>query len=322
MLRLKWPQHFLWIIMIFQRQPKQLSRLHTMVSEGLAAAQFRIDELVGFPRLRRRAARDLGYVPNLKAPKKYNEKIVWRKAFDRNPDFVRIADKIEVRSFIAERLGQERTKDIMLELYATASRFEDIDLTTLPDSYAMKANHASGWNAFVTPESPVDPEMVKRAAKSWLSQSYGRHKHEWAYQPIKRRVLFEELMVGENGAMPRDIKFAVFNGKCRFIVFIDGRFKKKCWYHMTPEWERLLSTPKSASDNPVPEKPEGFDEMLSIAEEVSQGFDYFRVDFMFTPSRFVLNEITLYDASGSDPLDPPIWDDRFGVFWTLPEKMT
>jgi hypothetical protein len=27
------------------------------------------------------------------------------------------------------------------------------------------------------------------------------------------------------------------------------------------------------------------------------------------------------DAGGHDPLDPPIWDARFGAFWTLPGQV-
>ena len=46
-----------------------------------------------------------GYEPDLKNPKSFNEKVVYKKLFDRNPLLVTTADKYRARQYIKDRLG-------------------------------------------------------------------------------------------------------------------------------------------------------------------------------------------------------------------------
>ena len=239
-------------------------------NEGVRHLKFKIDPLVGHRKLLRKSAKRLGYMPDLAAPRTYNEKIIWRKAFDRNPIFPIISDKVAVRDFVRQKLGQEACTDLFADLYAVTDRVDDFDMLDLPERYVVKANHASGWNIFVSPDTPVDMPALKDEARRWLRRSYGKNKHEWAYQPIQRKVLFEEMLLDAQGQVARDIKFAVFNGECRFIVLIEGRFGNHCWYHMTPDWQRMISTPRSAETNPDPVKPNWFDEMKALAEKIAR----------------------------------------------------
>lgn len=303
--------------MRLQRKKPNVPAFLDCIREIYVGAVFWIDQRVGYPIFLKKSQRKLGYRPNLENPRSYNEKILWRKAYDRNPLFPILSDKLGVREFIKWRLGAAEAENMLSQIFLVTDKPEEISLDALPRSFVMKANHASGWNAFTLEGQPPDIKEIRKLAARWLRRSFGKNKMEWAYQSIKRKVIFEEMIVGSDGAMARDIKFAVFDGKCRFIVLVDGRFGAHCWHHMTPEWTRLLTTPSSARNNPDPLRPQHFDEMLRIAEKVSEGFDFFRVDFLYTDERFVLNEITLYDASGWDPLDPPEWDWEFGKFWNL-----
>jgi len=289
-----------------------------LLKEATIEARYRIDPILGHPYIRRKTTKRLGYEPNLNDPQTYNEKILWRKLFDRREILPQVSDKIAVRDFAAERLPGHDPDTLFPKLYTTCSDAAQIDFGTMPDTYVVKSNYGSGRNILITPEYPVDVPKLIEQARLWQRRSYGKTKFEWAYQPIKRQIMVEELMHDEDGKVADDIKFAVFDGKCEFIVYCDDRFGDYCWHHLTPGWERLFSTPTSANTRDLPPKPFGFDEMLKMAEKLCQGIDYFRVDFLITKSRFALNEITLYDASGMDPLDPPIWDKRFGEFWTLP----
>lgn len=304
--------------MHLQRNTLGATLITDMLHELRVELEFRIDPLLKHHFMRKKAAAHLNYWPNIEDPQTYNEKILWRKAFDRNPAFPIVQDKIRLREFLAEQLGQATADQVSTRLYATESDPRKIDFGALPDHYVVKANHGCGWNAFIRPEDPLEPALLNREMKRWMRRSFGKDLHEWAYVPIKRQVMVEEMLLFDSGQMANDIKFAVFDGTCEFIVYCDDRFGDHCWHHLTRGWDRLFSTPIEASAKPVPAKPQGFDEMLRIAEDVTKGFDFFRVDFLFTDSRFVLNEITLYDAAGYDPLDPPIWDKRFGEFWTLP----
>ncbi|GAG80917.1 unnamed protein product, partial [marine sediment metagenome] len=48
-----------------------------------------------------------GYELNLDNPKSFNEKVVFKKLFDRDPLLVVTSDKYRVREFIRNRIGWE-----------------------------------------------------------------------------------------------------------------------------------------------------------------------------------------------------------------------
>ena len=41
---------------------------------------------------------------NLKNPRAFNEKLQWLKLYDRNPEYVNLVDKYEVRKYIAKNI--------------------------------------------------------------------------------------------------------------------------------------------------------------------------------------------------------------------------
>ena len=304
--------------MICLKKHKRRSRWFDLRNETRLEWQFRTERFRGFRNVIDLSERHLGYRPNVREPQSYNEKILWRKLFDRRRMLVTVSDKVAVRDYITDKLDLGPDDPLLTQLYAVGTRVSDIDFTALPEAYAFKSNYAHARNILVMPASPLDHKELIRQTKIWRRTSHGKPQHEWAYQPIRRKLMVEELLMEEDGTLARDIKFAVFDGKCEFIVYCDDRFGKFKWYHMTPSWDLLLSSPPGKAGDTPPPKPDGFDDMLRLAERIGTGVDYFRVDFLFTQNRFALNEITLYDASGLDPLDPPIWDQRFGAFWTLP----
>lgn len=69
-------------------------------------------------------------------------------------------DKIAVRPFVAERVGS----GYLASIYATAERFDDLDLGILPERFYLKANHGCGFNMPVPCRSTLDQ---KSCAKSF-----------------------------------------------------------------------------------------------------------------------------------------------------------
>ena len=50
--------------------------------------------------------RRLGYQMDWKNPVSFNQKLQWMKLYDRNPLYSQYADKIAVRDFVAETIGE------------------------------------------------------------------------------------------------------------------------------------------------------------------------------------------------------------------------
>src|SRR6202035_708898 len=48
-----------------------------------------------------------GFWPNFKRPTTFSEKVQYRKLYDRNHLFPRLADKIEAKTFVASTLGPQ-----------------------------------------------------------------------------------------------------------------------------------------------------------------------------------------------------------------------
>jgi hypothetical protein len=308
-------------VLIYNRLKDQ-GRLRELLSEANQRVQARVDALLGYPRLRREFRRRVGYELDLDHPRTNSEKVQWRKVHDRNPLFPVLADKLRVRDYAAERLGRARADAVFPRLYLVTDRPETVDFGRLPDDLVIKANHASGWNIFLRAGEPVDHELVRRECRKWLRRGYGVLKHEWAYLQIPRRVLFEESLLTAEGKLPDDIKLFMYHGVCRRCAVETGRGVQHQWRHYTADWKdadppgRAEESPEQVA--PLQPRPQRFDAMLEVAERLSAGIDYLRVDFLDLGDRFVLTELTLYPGSGfgTSSFERGV---ETGKHWTRPE---
>lgn len=304
--------------MLFQKPLKDSSAPMDRWFEAKLSAKARIDALIGYPRLKRMFEDRVGYNPNLTKPLTYNEKIQWRKINDRDPRFPVVSDKLRVRDYLRDLLGPAEAERHLTELYLATDDPDSIDFTRLPRNVVLKANHGSGWNAFLREGDTIDEARLRAELKRWLRLSYGKLKHEWAYQEIPRRILAEELLQGADGRVPDDMKFSMFRDTCGFIFWDDDRFGGYTQHIFDERWNVLPWRNADLDKGELPPKPPLFDDMLRLAKRIGAEFDMIRVDFLFTDTRAVLNELTLYRGSGMMPFHPPEWDRHYGDMWTLP----
>ena len=87
-------------------------------------------------------------------------------------------------------------------------------------------------------------------------------------------------------------------------------------------WNKL---PYQPGFNTIPwemQKPEGFEEMVKMAEKIAQfvGNVYSRVDFYSVGGKTLFGEITFYPGGGSEELRPVEWDYILGSWIQLPVK--
>lgn len=252
---------------------------------------------------------------NLKAPKTFNEKILWKKIYDRNPLLSLTADKYGVRDYIRQRLGSARAEQILIPLLHVSKSPDDIPFSRLPENYVAKANQGSGWNVIVKDGYPTSNE-VRTLIDAWLRAPYGLSKLEWAYQDIPRRVVFEEFLTDEDGKAPKDYKFFMFHGQCRMILVDSDRFGQHTRTLYTPEWQKLEVTLRFPGGSAV-DKPGNLDRMIRLAEELSAEFDFVRVDLYSVRDRIYFGELTHYPGSGMSAFVPNQFDHELGSYWNL-----
>src|SRR6516225_10716995 len=100
-------------------------------------------------------------IPNLIRPKTFQQKILYRKLFDRRPLLTKFADKYAVRDYVAERVGSH----ILPELYYSTTEPETIPFDKLPSRFVIKPTHGSGWVELVTDKSRIDQEALIKICK-------------------------------------------------------------------------------------------------------------------------------------------------------------
>lgn len=77
---------------------------------------------------------------NINHPKNFNEKLQWLKLYDRNPEYTKYVDKYRVKKIMEKLLGDE----YIIPVLGVWDSFEEINISSLPDSFVLKTTHDSG----------------------------------------------------------------------------------------------------------------------------------------------------------------------------------
>ncbi|HPI98516.1 MAG TPA: ATP-grasp fold amidoligase family protein [Synergistales bacterium] len=258
----------------------------------------------------------LGYFCDLKDPRSFNEKLFWRKVYDRNPLFPVVSDKIRVRDFIRQQIGKEKAEEFLIPLLHVTDEPGDIPFDNLPEEFVIKANHGSGWLMISDNMSRLSRKDIIKTSRAWLKRSFRRNQLEWAYSAIKPMILVEKLLK-DQGQIPMDFKFFVFHGEVKMINVHHGRFSDHRMSYYDPQMHRIRHHSRWKKEGPPVSKPENFNEMVWLAETLGSAFDFVRVDMYNITGKIFIGELTIYPSSGTHPYDRE-FDYELGSYWTLP----
>ncbi len=264
---------------------------------------------------------------NLKNPKGFNEKLQWLKLYDHRPEYTRYADKILVREFVKNTIGEEH----LVPLIGTWNRAEEIDFDSLPNQFVLKCNHNSGGGMCIcTDKAKLDIQTVRKKLNTSLRKNTYYDKREWPYKNIQPKILCEQFVVDHDPQNTSgtliDYKFHCFNGEPKFLYIgtddisegVKGEAKLSFldldW--KTPPFYRSDHKPISINV----EKPECFDEMINIAKKLSKGIPFVRVDLYWVNGKILFSEMTFYPGGGNGYFSPKEWEYKLGDWITLPPK--
>jgi hypothetical protein len=252
-----------------------------------------------------------GRAPNLLRPRRYTEKMQWRKLFDRNPTFPVLCDKLAVRDFIYSRIGARHLPELLW--YGLPV---DIPFDTLAPPYVLKSTHGSGQVMMFRDGQAIDADAVRACAAAWLAVDHAAAAGEPAYASVPRRLVIERMI-----AAPLERRLFVFQGKVAVIntVFVEADRLRNGAFH-TPAWEALdwhftRVVPAEFA------RPECLAEMIAAAEQLGAGLDHVRVDIYDCGGSFLVGEITLYSWSGLARFNPDSADFALGAAWVLERPM-
>jgi hypothetical protein len=262
-------------------------------------------------------------------PVSFSEKVRAKMLMDRRPLLQTFADKIAVRGYVERKVGP----GVLTKLFVVTEDPEAIRREDLPVEFALKATHGSGgcvlvgehaplattlplqpldWGRILISPGNVDWHLLRRMCDHWLGLRYP----EWAHLKVPPRILVEELLV-EDGSIPRNYHFFVFDGRVRMVDVLVGRYGNAPSVNLyTPTWESI-PVDYWLPRGPGVERPSQLDEMIRVAGRLGEGVDFVRVDLYQVGDRVVFGELTNYPGAGLQGF-PDWFDDEVGSWWSFP----
>ena len=234
---------------------------------------------------------------NIDYPLTFNEKIQWLKLYDSTPIKTRLADKYLVREWVKEKIGEK----YLIKLLGVYDTFDEIDFKKLPKQFVIKCNHGCGYNIIVKDKSKLDIKEAREKINAWMKENYAfRFGCELQYRDIKPKIIVEKYLENKKHNFLTDYKFYCFNGDPKYLQIISDRTEKE---HKTSFYDQNW-TKQIFYDNlfeeKVLEKPQNYQQMINLAQKLSQDFSYVRVDFyVLDDGTIKFGEMTFTPASGS-----------------------
>ena len=261
-------------------------------------------------------------LPNIRQPKLFNEKILYRKFV--TGDYVRygnLSDKVLVRDYIAKTIGEEYLIPL---LHETADPISLLGLKSLKNT-VVKPNHGSGMvEIFLEEPDCIQKQLLVRRCEEWLSRDFSHQSREIHYRYIKPRILVEEY-VGDGKFAAIDYKFHMFNKK-------DGNYE----YVLQIIYNRCGNSPLSMNfyvNNleqcfykirdtglDISGDMETLKKALELSKKLASDFDYVRVDWYISEGQIFFGELTFTPGAGMvTGLDMGL-DKMMGDMWLQEHK--
>ncbi|MET3960752.1 hypothetical protein ABIE44_000686 [Marmoricola sp. OAE513] len=263
-------------------------------------------------RLRREYRAAHGMRLRIFRPRRYTEKIQWRKAFDHDPRYPALLDKVAVRQHVSARVGD----DLLVPVQWVGRRPGRIPFEDLVAPYVLKSTHASGQVVIVDGTGEPDESALRRTARRWLKVDHGRKGGEWGYSRVRPRLVVESRVGGDEPPLERRV--FVFGGKAHVVNTVtveNGQIRNAAFHDL--DWNRIswwFSREPLPGDWP---RPALLDRMVAAAEAVAADLEHARVDFFDHGDQIWIGEITLYSWSGMSKFHPPGADEELGAAWTI-----
>lgn len=246
---------------------------------------------------------------NLKHPETFNEKLHWLRFYGYQKLYCTLADKYTVREYVKEKIGEK----YLIPLIQVYNDPATIDFNQLPSSFVFKLAYGSGWNIICTNKNKLNIKKCIQQLKTWQKSDYYRLGREKQYKGIPPRILCEQF-IGEKEEVPEDYKFFCFDGQPHFIQVDISRFKNHRRIIYDTKWNRLPI--KYCFSNEVEDIPcpDNLQEMLEIAQKLSAGQSFVRVDLYSVNHRIYFGELTLTPGNGFEVFTPQEIDKEWGEF--------
>lgn len=232
---------------------------------------------------------------NLDNPRTLHEKIYWMAYCTDTSLWQKLTDKVTVRDWIKEQ-GLSQYLNEVYQIWHTPPSYEDF-VNALPDKCVIKTNHSATGEGvhIIRQKSSTDLRQIYKKLLKELSTNYGVKTGQPHYIAIKPQIIVERFLenpMDELSSLP-DYKFICINGEPLYIdLFLERRYSDRKYHeqYFDTNWNRIkFDNTDNTKSFP---KPICFNEMLTLAKQLSKGFPFVRVDLYEVLGKPVFGEMT------------------------------
>lgn len=257
----------------------------------------------------------VGYWPNLRNPRSFNEKLQWLKLNDIHPEYTRMVDKVTAKDYVKDIIGEK----YIIPTLGVWNTVDDIDWDSLPNQFVVKSTNDSGGVVVCRDKSKLDIRKAVDKLKNLGGRDYSKLNKEYTYRDVQHRFIAEEYMEDESGYELKDYKIFCSYGKPLFLFVATGRQQNDTRFDFyDTDFNHLPVINGHPNADVWPAKPQNFEEMLEVAAKLSENIPHVRVDLYNVNGKIYFGELTFFHWSGTVPFEPKEWDFRFGEMITLP----
>lgn len=257
---------------------------------------------------------------DLDNPISFNQKLQWLKLYDRQDRYSVMTDKYTAKEYVRNIFGA----DCIIPTYGIYDSMDSIDFSTLPNKFVLKATQGSGNHDVIIckDKSILDLNVIRKRMEKSLSYNCYSCTAEWVYKNIKPRIIIEKLLEDSSQDDIVDYKFMCFNGRVKCTCVCTDR-NSKGGMKMTiydRDWNIMPFERSHPSEKTPIKKPVCYDNMITMAEQLSKDISFLRVDFYEVCGKYYFGEMTFYPASGFGKFQPQEWDNILGSWIELPKE--
>ena len=258
-----------------------------------------------------------GRKPDMDHPKTWTEKLQWIKWKRRDPLMVTLSDKVAVRDYIREKVGEK----YLVKALGVWDSADKVDFGSLPAKFAIKVNWGCHQNLICSDRAKFDEVFARRELANWMKPTSNHYYSflEWAYKDIPGRIIAEEFL--DDGHGLRDYKFFCFQGEPKFLFVCDGRESETPTFTTYDcDFKRMnIVWGGGALYKGEMEKPAAWDEMLEIVRKLSSEMPFLRVDLYYVNGQVKVGELTCYPGAGWAIPEPYSFNYELGKLLPIPE---
>ncbi len=258
-------------------------------------------------------------------PKTFDAKLQWLKLYDATPLKTICVDKYLVRNYIREKVGNSIK---IVPLIGVWDNFDDIDFDSFPNRFVLKTNHGSGMNVLVKDKKEFDITDARKKFDRWLKINYAlQGNFEMQYRDVTPKIIAEEYLDELGGGLLNNYKFLCFGGKvhyCNVVAYTEVvPIHKGYEAFFDADGNEVAVSGRSYEKFPNGfSLPDKYKDLIKVAEKLSDGFSFVRVDLYLIKDDIYFGELTFTPKNGIHPYfgGEEAWEEKLlGDLIKLPE---